>query len=137
MASTSKSINKFYNVVDSPSEATGVSKSTVKRFIAEDKGSLLSGELKFSAPAGKNVGDKKVVDKLTKGVFKRKIHEFSRMKKTVPILKKFHQDNYIVPYSLEHLRRFVRGIGFQWQSVSQQEPAIVARRDKFLKEIQT
>ena len=49
-----KTVNKLnYNVVVSTSEATGVSKSLVKRILAEGKTSMAKGRLHFSTPDGK------------------------------------------------------------------------------------
>lgn len=142
-----KTVHKLnYNVVSSTSETTGVSKSLVKRVIAEGKTSMAKGRLQFSTPDGKKTVHKKRIetDDFTKGVIRRKISEFYVMKRTVPTLNTLNRvlklEN-ILDCSREYLRRILKEMGFRWtrcrssRKLLIEKPDIVAWRGRYLRQI--
>lgn len=138
--------NLKYNVAQSTSEATGISKSSVKRVLAEGKCALAKGKLTFSTPTGKKTSHVKkiVVDDFTKCVIRRKIHECYVNKKTIPTLKKLNKllkDEDILHCGREYLRKLIKGMGFKWKRCQSsrkiliERPENVAWRARYLREI--
>ena len=138
--------NLMYNVVQSTSEATGISQSSVKRILAEARSHLAKGKLKFSTPTKKKSSNvtKIIVDDFTKCVIRRKIHDFYINKKTVPTLKKLNRllkDEDILHCGREYLRKLLKSMGFKWKrcqssrKILMEKPENVAWRARYLREI--
>lgn len=138
--------NLMYNVVQSTSEATGISQSSVKRILAEARSHLAKGKLKFSTPTKKKSSNvtKIIVDDFTKCVIRRKIHDFYINRKTVPTLKKLNRllkDEDILHCGREYLRKLLKSMGFKWKrcqssrKILMEKPENVAWRARYLREI--
>lgn len=135
-----------YNVVESASELTGVSKSLVKTIIGEGKTSKCKGRLCFSTPTGKHREHKKKieVDDFTRAAIRRKIHEFYVVKRIVPTLRKVNEclkDDGLLDCGKEYLRTLLHSLGFKWKKCQSkrklliEKPDIIALRGRYLYEM--
>lgn len=122
-----------YNVVDSTHDATGISKTFIKRILKDGKESKARGTLKFSISTCKKAPHcKKIyVDVFTKCIIRRKIHKFYIVKKTVPKIKKLNavlKDKNVLDCSHEYLRKLLKQMGYKWAKCQSSRKILIEKQ---------
>nr|XP_031841206.1 uncharacterized protein LOC116430775 [Nomia melanderi] len=119
-----KKFHLEYNVLESTSDATGVSRSTVNRIVRERKKSVTGEDSTFPFAPKQRGGQNKIeFSPFVEGAIRRKIHEFYLVRKEYPsvnnVLNALREDG-TVTCSRESLRLKIRDLGFEWNYINDQ-----------------
>ncbi|XP_015428709.1 PREDICTED: uncharacterized protein LOC107185528 [Dufourea novaeangliae] len=146
LAENKKKFLLEYNVLESTSDATGVSRSTINRIVRERKKSITDEDSTFPFAPKKRGGQNKIeFSPFAEGAIRRKIHEFYLVRKEYPsltnLLNALREDGTLT-CSRESLRLKIRDLGFEWNANDQsnrklltEKPDIVSWRLKYLQAI--
>lgn len=135
------------NLINTVSEVTGLSKSSVIRIVKQGNQLALDTGVGMFKPEEKkkHVRKKRIaVDKFTEGIIRRKVIQFYTVKKEVPSIRRLNQllkEENILSCSNEYLRQMLHKLGFTNSDSGESKGMIMERSDivierfKYLKAI--